>query len=157
MTAKDIKITKTRPANTTAYAVGDVINESASAGTVWTFPLGSAYKRDLLITNTKLIMGSAVSTALQADLYLFKESPTSGNDNGADSITDAQIKSCIGVVSFDTRLATAAQSVYTVNPNIQCHLGEEDNNIYGVLIARNAYVPESAEVFDIVLTSIALS
>ncbi len=158
MTAKDIQQTKTRPANTTAYAAGDVINESTSAGTVWTFPtVGSAYKRGALIVNAKLLMGSAVSTALEADLFLFTEEPTSGNDNSADVITAAQIKNCVGVVNFDTRLATANGSVYIETPNIQCHFPDETQNIYGVLIARNAYVPESSEVLDIVLTSISLS
>ena len=135
MTAKDIQVTKTRPANTTAYTVGDVINESASAGTVWTFPtVGSAYKRGALIVNAKLLMGSAVATALDADLFLFTSSPTSGNDNGADTITNAEIKTCIGVVSFDTRLATAGQSVYLATPNIQCEFDGTTQNIYGVLI-----------------------
>ena len=156
MTAKDIQVTKTRPANTTAYAIGDAINESTSTGTVWTFPnVGSAYGRHALIVNAKMMLDSLVSTGLVADLFLFSESPTTGNDGSADGITN--IKTCVGVVNFDTRIATTAQSVYLEKPNIQLKLADGDNDLYGVLVAQNAYVPISGEVFDIVLTTIELS
>lgn len=157
MTAREVQQTKTRPANTTAYAIGDVINESASAGTIWTFPgVGSASGGSLLLTNAKLILGSAAATALQAELFLFSTTVSTDNDNAADTITDAEMKTCIGSVLFNSGSNSTAQTVYVEKPGLQFKLDDGDNDLYGVLIAQNAYTPESGEVFDIALTTLSL-
>ena len=150
-----VQVTKTRPANTTAYAENDVIADGTTS--LWTFEgLGKTTGATGLIVNAKLIMGRAVSTALQAELFLFHTAVGSDADNAADTITDAELQTCIGSILFNNRRDTTTGSVYTTKPNIQFKCDDGDQAIYGILLAKNAYVPESAEVFDIVLEGIIL-
>lgn len=160
----------TRPADTTAYASGDVIANSTSAATVMTFPNCAEPGKGGCIRSVLLMDGAAQATKLNADLFLFSVTPVSyGNDNGAFVPTDAEMKNLIGVVSLDgTTAANLKVGDATVGDGgnvliqqtglavpFQCAPGSAsagaDSNLYGVLIARNAYTPVSAETFRVQL------
>lgn len=152
--------TKTRPANTTAYAAGDVINESASAGTNITFSgagklRGSERPADGgVITSAMIVDSASEATQLDAELWLFSVAPTADNDNAAFTPTDAEMLNLIGVIPFgNSFVGTASGNVALTSGYIHIPYvcANNDIAIYGVLVARNAYTPISGEVFTIIL------
>ena len=148
---------KTRPANTTAYAVGDVINESASAGTGWVFSNtvrkigGSGVVKRVYINDS-----ANVATNLQAELFLFDTVPGVENDNVANTLTDAEMLTLVAVVPVSTARFGDVTSgaggnalLESADVNIPFRCTGSSTTLFGVLIAKNAYVPVSAEIFTI--------
>lgn len=155
-----VSASKTRPANTTTYASGDVINESASAGTVFTFTNAALANGGGGIIRNVLITSSSFPTTklAAAELFLFHVAPVADNDNAAATLTEAELANCIGVVvtpatpyAGDAQADAAGSCVYQTACNLPFVCTASSRNIYGVLIARNAYVPVSAEVISITL------
>lgn len=150
------EVTKTRPADTTTYTAGDVVNESTSAGTVWTFAnmarsagLGGVIQSAVLISGA-----SPPSLKGEFELYLFDTSPTTQNDNAAWALTDADAKKAIAMIPFSAanyRIQGASTNgAYYLNAlgvTYVCATGA--TSLYGILVARNAYVPGNAEEFTI--------
>lgn len=146
----------TRPANTTAYAAGDVVCDSTSAPTILTFSDIGRYNGD-----SGLIIGAhmvdSVNQAVKGDfdLLLFDATITMDNDNAAFTPTDAEMLDCIGVIKFLASNAingdAAANLIYMAQlyNSIVYQCGSSLPDLYGVLVARNAYTPASAEVFTI--------
>lgn len=147
---------KTRPANLTAYTAGDVISESTSAGTPWTF--SSIVRRDAargLITGALLQTDEQVTPRLR--LYLYSVTPTGAlDDNGASTEPlYVDVGNFVGYISFDALDnsvgSESATSQYTGDPlAFRCASG--DDALYGVLVALDAFTPASAQKFTIVLT-----
>lgn len=148
---------KTRPNDTNAYAAGDVINESTSAGTVITFsnvvktPGGTGTLARVVIDDS-----ANVSTKLQCELWLFHTTITSDNDNGAFTPTDAEMQTCVTVIPITSSYVGDATSGAggnarltsgTISEPIHCASGS--TTLYGVLVARNAYAPVAQEVFNV--------
>ena len=149
--------TITRPADTTAYAAGDVIADSTSAATVLTFRNACGDGSGGVIRSAMFVSSLVPATKLNADLFLFHTAPTSyGNDNAAFTLSDADAINCVAVISLD---GTTAANVKTTDNNCvvinqalalpfkQATLS--DGALYGVLVARNAYTPGSGEVLTI--------
>lgn len=151
----------TRPSNTTQYAAGDVVNDSTSAPTVMTFskparesgPTGGGS----IIQQAILIDSAAEATKLDCELWLFDTTITPDNDNAAFTPTDAELLTLVGIISFPA----SGYKVGTASGNSVCQVDNlglpvntvagPANSLFGVLVARNAYTPISAEVFKIVL------
>lgn len=149
----------TRPANTTQYASGDTISDSA---TVLTFDLGL---NDITQNGTTGIIVQAIltdsayqSTSLDAELLLFSVAPTAPTDNAACAITDAELAYLVARLRFSTVVAVnptsgAGGNCFYVssqeNEIFEC--ASDDDALYGVLIARNAYTPVSGEIFSVKL------
>jgi hypothetical protein len=147
---KVITVSKTRPNNTTTYAVSDVYSEDATTGTIWTFS-NAARANGLggIIQSAVLIHSVAQTLKIDAELWLFDTTIASGNqDNAAWALTDAEAKTLIGVIPF------SAGSFKVGNGNgiimsdslalpFQCAAGT--TSIFGQVILRNAYVPVALE------------
>lgn len=156
--SKTVTVTKTRPADTVTYAAGDAISESTSAGTVWTFPWARAAGLGAILADALLIVSTAQTLKLDAELWLFDTAPTTTlNDNVAWTPTDAELKTLLTVLSF----ANGGVKVGSGNTEIElsglarsvaCASGA--SSIYGVLRANNAYVPTSAEDITIRLRQV---
>jgi len=146
----------TRPSNTTAYAAGDVIS-AVTTNDHFTFAgavrngtkskqLGGAF------VTARLHSSSAVATSLDAELYLFSADIAEVADNSAFAPTDDEMLTCIGVIDFPTadwKFGTLNSFCQVTNLGIAFKAAT--TTIYGQLVARNAYVPTSAEVFTIEL------
>lgn len=137
----------TRPANTTAYAAGDVI------GGLLTFGAGQAQGN---IETALLLDSTAEVTKPECDLFLFSSPPTVAADNAAFAPTDDEVmNTCFGVLTF----LAANFHVAGANGIAHCLLQQSpvvtfvapSGNFYGVLVARNAYVPVSEEVIAVKL------
>jgi hypothetical protein len=151
-------LTKTRPADTTAYAAGDVISESTSAGTVWTFPFARSLGLGGILQDAALIQSVAQSTKLDADLYLFDTTIASNlNDNAAFAPSDAEMKTLLTVISFtgsNAKVGSGNVSIEYLNASRSLQCAAASLSLFGVLVARNAYVPTSGEDITLRLRSI---
>jgi len=148
---------KTRPTNTTAYAVGDVINESDSAGTGWVFS-NTVRKNGSSGTIKRVYINDSanVATNLSAELFLFDTVPGVENDNVANTLTDAEMLTLVAVVPVSTARFGDVTSgaggnalLESADVNIPFRCTGSSTTLFGVLIAKNAYVPVSAEIFTI--------
>lgn len=149
----------TRPADTTAYASGDLIANSTTAGSVvpLQFTVARVAAGSGMIRRCRLRVSSTVLTNASFRLHLYTASPTPSNgDNGA-WLTD---KALNYIGAFDITLDKAFTDGASGNgtPNI----GSEINFalasgliVYGLLEARAAYTPTSAETFDVALEVLA--
>ncbi len=155
----------TRPSNTTAYTAGDVV--STTAGAIMTF--ADAAKTAVGAIQSAVLLSSAnVSTKLDAELWLFSVAPAATAraataDNAVIAFTDAELAYLVDVISFPTsewKVGIATSGADGNAANVQRGLGipvytrvqnTPVNDLYGVLVARNAYVPVSAEVFTVTL------
>jgi len=148
---------KTRPSDTTAYAVGDVINESTSAGTGWVFadvvrtPGGTGTIKRVYINDS-----AYVATNLSAELFLFSAVIGVDNDNATFTPTDAEMETLLAVIPVSTARpgditagATGNSLIESAAVDIPFKCAAGVSTLYGVLVAKNAYVPVSAEIFTI--------
>lgn len=150
------EVTKTRPTDTTTYAAGDVVNESTSAGTVWTFAnMARAAGLGGVIQSAVLIGGASPPTLKgEFELYLFDTSVTTQNDNAAWALTDADAKKALAMIPFSTanyRIQGASTNgAYYLNAlGLTYVCAAAATSLYGILVARNAYVPANAEELTI--------
>lgn len=144
---------KTRPANATAYAIGQVVAESTSAATVWTFTNcvrangGTGTLLGVLLTDS-----AKQGTLPQFNLWLFNASPTVQNDAAAFAPSTADLAKVVAVVNLSSFTAGNANGVLQateLNRPFKC--GASTTSLFGVLVAANAYTPVSGEAFGITL------
>jgi hypothetical protein len=138
----------TRPTNTDGYTANDVI------GTVMAFEgLANFREGGALIQSAALISSQNAATKLDADLLLFSSSVTAAADNAAFVPTDAQMETLVGVISFPTASGKAGHAGAAAAGNAFCSVANlgiaAPTELYGVLIARNAYAPVADEKITI--------
>ena len=148
--------TFTRPADTTAYAAGDLVANSTTAASVtpmrFNLPLYATIRR------ARLVKSATSTTNASMRLHLYNELPTPANgDNGAWS-TDVA-----GYLGFIDLTYDDAFTDDAVAFGIPIHTTEEaitfgitarksvDGCIYGLIEALAAYTPASAETFQVML------
>ena len=144
----------TRPSDATAYAIGDVVCNSTSAPTVLTFSnMANANGLGGVIQAAFLYLGSNPTTKPVYDLFLFDTSPTIDNDNATFTPTDSEILNLVGVIPFavgvpgDTT-GTSTNTVYQTTPQLSFVCASGSTSLYGVLVARNAVTPTSADTYN---------
>ncbi len=143
----------TRPADTTAYANGDLVANSTTAGSVVpvSFNIG---RGGVKIVGARISKSNTTITNGTFTLHLFGSSPTVANgDNGAISFNLAEK---FGSIDFAIMVA-ATDAGYTIAQGGQSILTDglyyytSGGLIYGLIEAKAAYTPASAEVFSIAL------
>lgn len=148
----------TRPADTTAYAVGDAISDSTSAPTSGGFTFTNAARKSGgsgIILDATFATSNDPATRLSGELFLFDTSVTNINDNAAFAVSDTEIKDCVGIIPFSMFDAGNNGFAHVVGLNIlfTC-VGSA--NLRFLLRARNAYTPASAEVLTCTLKILQL-
>jgi hypothetical protein len=100
-----------------------------------------------------VLIGSVAAT-LKPDfeLYLFDTTVTMQNDNVAWAPSDAEMETCVGMISFPggywrTAGANGIIEMDALSKSFNC--GGASTTLFGILVARNAYVPASGEKFTI--------
>lgn len=155
---KTISVDVTRPADTTAYAVGDAISNSTTAPTSGGFTLTGAARKSGgsgIITDVIVTSSNDPTTRLSGEVFLFSQSVTNINDNAAFGVSDAEIKTCVGVVPFSLFDSGNNNMAHLTGLNIlfTC-VGSADLRF--LLRARNAYTPQSSEVITVVVKILQL-
>lgn len=142
-----------RPADTTAYASGDLVANSTTAGSVtpmsWTVNRVSTYGGR--VRRARLKKSGTTTTNATFRLHLYTSSPTIANgDNAAWSTTNSTY-----LGSFDLDMTASTARVFSDSAGVIAapSVGSEINfvpsttTIYGLLEARAAYTPASGETF----------
>jgi hypothetical protein len=153
--------TLTRPADTTTYAAGDEISSSTSAPVALAFAgLGDSG----VLTGATMWQSANQTTALSAELWLFRgtAAPTPNNDNAAFAPGTADLARVIGVIPFSTSYngagtagsGTAGNRVWVAAGMAPMPYETSGGTLWGRVVARNAYVPVSAEVFGFTLRAL---
>lgn len=146
----------TRPANTTQYASGDLVANSATTADVVAMSWPVA-ERSCQVRRARLFKDDDDVTAASFRLHLFSANPVATNpangDNGAIQLNGA-LKSYLGSVDFDMT-ASGIDIHADGNGAIGApSKGEEINvrgvgDLYGLLEARGTYTPASGEEFTV--------
>lgn len=134
----------TRPADTTAYASGDLVANSTTAGSVVAIPLdaSSGPGRSSIIKRVSIAKSGVGVTNASFRVHLFTAAPTVANgDNGAISMAGAagylgSIDVTVGQAFTDGAFGAAAADI--------AFAGQA---LYALIEARGAYTPVSGEVF----------
>lgn len=142
----------TRPADTTAYAAGDVIGTAVTS--VLNFSAaGPTFGGNLVLTNVTLeIDVAAIPSGMTTfRLHLYNAAPTAIADNVAYDLAAGDRTKYLGFVDLPTPLdfgstlwsETESQIYWSIRKQITL----VDNNLYGVLQTVAGYTPTSAAVF----------
>lgn len=156
MQVYNISATFTRPADTTAYASGDLVANSTTAGSVvpLTFSLGNSFAQgQLRLTRARIYKNGTTPTNANFRLHLYESSPVPANgDNGAWSTSKAA--NWLGNIDVTSMLAftdgCAGTGSAAAGSEMLLRLSA-GKTIYGLLEAKAAYTPASGEIFTVVL------
>lgn len=155
MAIRNITGSFTRPADTTAYASGDLVANSTTAGSVaavelravGAYPMGASIVRRAVLRKS----GTGVTNAAFR-VHLMRADPATvtNGDNGAFSVSG--VADYLG--SFDVTIDQAfTDGAYGVGaPNVGSEVMirlASGQSVYALVEARGAYTPASAEVFVI--------
>lgn len=138
-----------RPADTTAYAIGDLIANNTTAGSVTapTFAVAASAGGKGLIRSVKIDKAGATAATIRAHFWLAAPTPANG-DNGVFSATKAGYLGYIDVV-----LAAFSDGAAGIG------LGEipfdlaSGTTVACLLEARTAFTPTSASAYGIEVTA----
>ncbi len=144
----------TRPADTTAYAVGDAVTNSTSAPTVFEIDLGAlgaVAGQGLEIRKLSVVSSVKGATLPLFNVFLSNATFTATNDNAALDIADATQEADGSWFACDVQNSTAsnARASY-VNVASPMVLAAADTKLYGTIQAANAYTPASGEKLTII-------
>lgn len=142
----------TRAANTTTYAVNDVMNHLAVT-TMLAFTLSRANDTEGWIVGGKMVSSAAQATLPNIDLLLFSSNFTIAGDNEAFAPTFAQMQTYLGKIRFSTWVGRGVRSESdgSVETAFQFAPVAGTQIIYGVLVMQNAYIPVSSETLQVSL------
>ena len=147
----------TRPSDTTQYAVGDLVANSTTAGSVAAVSLtvARAAAGSSMLRRLKLHKSSTSTTSASFRVHLYRPGVTitcANGDNGAFS-TD-QVANYIGAfdVTIDRAFTDGAAGIGlpVVGSDINLKLAS-GTTVQALMEARATYTPTSAEVFTITL------
>lgn len=143
----------TRPSNTTQYAVGDLVANNTTAGSVtplsWTvgvFDHGSLFIRRV---NLKKSATSVTSASFRLHLYTSSPTVTNGDNSAWVSTHSGYIGSMD--VTVDKAFSATSGGIGVPLIGAEINVYPTTNTLYGLLEARATYTPASAEVFTAVL------
>ena len=149
----------TRPADTTAYASGDLVANSTTAASVAAMQFSKATDWEggqFYIRKVRIKKSAVGVTNCALRLHLYSTNPcTTAPTNGDNGAWVTKIAGYIGAfdVTVDKVFSDGAQGVGVPTTGVessgQCDAGSQI--LYGLLEARGAYTPASAEVFTVEL------
>lgn len=146
----------TRPADTTAYASGDLVANSTTAGSVsplsWKI-VGNANPAAFRLTRVRMTKSGTTPTNANFRVHLYNATPTPANgDNGVWSTSGAA--AYLGSIDVGSMKAftdgCSDVGAASSGSELLCRF-PTGTTIFGLVEARAAYTPISAEVFTVVL------
>lgn len=150
----------TRPADTNAYAIGDLIANSVTAGSVTPMSLTAARVNQGtgMVRRVRLKVNDTAWAAAVVRVHFYKNSPTCANgDNGAWSTTESEyLGSCD--VTFDKSFSDPVVKgigVPAAGSEINFDCASSSQLIYALLESRSVVTPASAKVFSLVAEILA--
>lgn len=151
----------TRPADTTAYAVGDLVANSTTAASVVPIELdlGSYVNYNAFIRAARLTNSSKSVTNASFRIHLFSTAPTvaTSGDNGAAFSTVTPLVSnganYLGAIdlTIDTNFTDVGFGRNVPKEGSEISTFVTGDKLYALIEARAAYTPTSAEVFTLTI------
>ena len=149
----------TRPGNTTAYASGQLVANSATAGSVTPMSFtvgGNSMPGQFRLSRIRLFKSGTSSSNAQFRLHLYAASPTVANGDGGtwSSNLAASYLGSIDVASmkaFTDGCADVGDDAAGSEHWIRLPAGTV---FYGLLEARAAYTPVAGETFTVTLETV---
>lgn len=141
-----------RPNDTTAYASGDLVANSTTAGSV--VPLSLTIDRlsgkGGMVRRAKLMTSNTSLTNASFRLHVYSASPTPSNgDNGA-WLTDHSAN-YLGAIDVTVDKAFTDGAVGVGVPNAGSEINDVADTVYVLIEARAAYTPTANETFTVEL------
>jgi hypothetical protein len=144
--------TMTRATNTTAYAIGDVVNSEVASTIQVEF--GTEGQRFIILRAMLMIYLNAVPTGMSGFvLHIFSQQPTIIADNSAFNIIAADRSKYLGSISFGTPEDKGDTLVSQIE-NLTFSENLVESKLYCVLETLGAYTPADSTVFDIRLLGV---
>jgi hypothetical protein len=143
-----------RPANTTAYASGQLVANSTAAGSVVSLSFTAARVNGggLLIRRAVIAKSSTSLTNAQFRLHIYTSSPTLANGDGAAWSTTRSGHVCDIDVTMVNAFTDGADGAGVPNVGADCNVqANAGTAIFGLLEARAAYTPANGETFTVLL------
>lgn len=156
---KRVQGTWTRPADTTAYAAGDVLAPATGGGMVALANCANFNGGSGKITDVVIECNLATVTLGTFRVHFFNATHTTAVDNAAFITFHANAAAYQGTCDTTILVADNASAVAAVARNsgkiqtaeatlpIPFVCAANDDNLYAVVLATAAYVPSSGEVF----------
>lgn len=147
----------TRPADTTAYASGDLVANSTTAGSVTPFSFTNAVRfpgGSVRIERCRIQKSGTSTTNASFRVHIYSATPASiaNGDNGAWSTS---IAGYIGAfdVTLDRAFTNGAEGagLTLTNTPMTCKPSGSAIALFALVEARGAYTPASAETFTVLL------
>lgn len=143
--------TITRPNDSTAYTIGDLVANNVTAGSVTPFSLYIPYGRGLELMRAALIKSTATVANSSFRLHLFRDSPTVTNgDNGALSALQAGYFGSVDVTGATPTLTGSGRAVGSAATNFVINT-DLDQLVFVLVEALAAYAPGAQETFSLQL------
>ena len=146
-----------RPNDATQYTAGDVVSSSTTAAYPMVFPIARAPGIGGVIQSAVFIDSVAAATKPDLELYLFDRPVPMQQDNVAWNPTDTDVQNLVGVIAFPTgsfRTMGANGTITATFLGMAFSCLPNDQNLYGILVVRNAYTPTALEVLEIRLQAL---
>ena len=141
----------TRPNNVTAYASGQLVANSTTAGSVTplSFGVSNTGQGQTIIVRYRLYKTSTTTANTSFRLHLYELSPVCANGDGGNWSTD-KASSYLGNIDISAMLpftdGCAGFGSAPAGSEMRLRLSS-GTTIFGLLEARAAYVPTANEVF----------
>ncbi len=153
-------VSVTRPNDTTAYAISDVLGSGTQAGGgIMVFPNMGPPNGRILITSVSLLrqVSALVGNEANYRLHLYNASPLSAlGDNGAWDLTAGDLPNYVGYIDMGTPIDWGSNIYVEANGyNKQVALGPS-GNLFGYLTTVFGYTPVALTVLTVTLHSQAL-
>jgi hypothetical protein len=150
----------TTPSGTTAYASGDLIANSGTAGSVTplSFTVCRVNDGTVMIRRARIMTTDSGFAGKQVILKLYKSSPTVANgDNGAWSSTESGFLGQVPVTFTETFSDPLYKGIGApaVGSEINTECSSGAKTVFGLLIAGEAITPQGAKVHTVYLEALA--
>jgi hypothetical protein len=151
-----VSYTFTRPADTTAYAAGDLVANSTTAGSVvpMSWVVGKGTGRPVSIRRVRVFQSNPTVTGGTYKVFLFSAAPTvaTAGDNGAFA-TDVSSVGAIGESGVVTVIGYSDGAMSAAAPiaGTEITLVPTAATVYGLLMTTGTPTPTSAETFTVTL------
>lgn len=153
-----VPVSKTRPADTSAYTANDIVGNATGSTAAWTFPAIAPGAGEIYITSAALEVDlAAVPSGMTSFvLYLYNITPPSAlGDNAAFDLPSGDRASFIGSVDLGTPVDLGS-TLYVRTDNLNIPVSALGTSIFGYLVTVGAYTPASETVYKITLHTAVL-
>lgn len=159
MALKTLSTDLTRQAaDTTTYAVNDAMSDSTSAPTSGGFTFTSAGRisgGSGIITDAIITSSAVPALLLAGELWIFNQAVTNINDNASFGVSDAEIKTVVGIIPF-TLLGATNNSIYHAQNLSIGYTCVGTANLRFLVKVKNPYIPVGSEVLTFIIKVIQI-